>query len=351
MRDVATLTEPEALSDLLAEARLRTLELIDLVEDDDLNRSLNPEFSPLRWHLGHIASYEAFWVLSRADGRSSPEPTYDRLFDPRVNPKTNRVHLPSRAELLGYAEQVRDAVLEVLTRASPDHPNPLLRDGYVGWLVYEHERQHQEIMSVLLQMLPHERTRRPDGWHPQQAGTEPPDTMVNVPAGSFIQGANGRGFAYDNERTPHNVHLDAFHIARAPVTELAYLRFIEEGGYRVEQLWSADGWSWRVANDINAPRGWSRSASGGWMVRAVVRQSPTPGRTPGRRRLPARGGGLRALGGTPTADRVRVGARRDLGCLARPCPPLPLGRRSADVRAGEHRRSRLGNPTRQRCRP
>ena len=87
----------------------------------------------------------------------------------------------------------------------PPHPNPLLRAAYIGWLAYEHERQHQEIMTLLLQMLPPDRIRRPDGWRPQQAGAEPPDAMVAVPGGPFTLGTTGRLFAYDNEREPHTV--------------------------------------------------------------------------------------------------------------------------------------------------
>ena len=59
------------MTDLIARldrARAETLALIALVEDADLNRSLNPEFSPLRWHLGHVAAFEAHWVLVRAGG-------------------------------------------------------------------------------------------------------------------------------------------------------------------------------------------------------------------------------------------------------------------------------------------
>ena len=257
------------IADRLARARGETLGLIALVEDADLDRSLNPEFSPLRWHLGHIAAFEAEWILVLAGGQSSLSPEYDHLFDPARNPKAARVHLPPRSELLAFADRVRAGALRVLETAAPDHPDPLLRGGFVGEMVYEHECQHQEILTFLLQMIPPDRKRRPDGWRPATAGVEPADEMIAVDGGTFSMGADGRGFSYDNERDAHPVALHDYRIGRAPVTELAFSRFIEDGGYRVESLWSEAGWRWRVENDIRAPRDWNASEGGGWRVRAL----------------------------------------------------------------------------------
>lgn len=67
----------------------------------------------------------------------------------------------------------------------------------------------------------------------QQIGTErsqqilcdhPPKDMIYVPAGEFIMGDDqgGRG-----EKPAHRVYLDAFYIARYPVTNAEYARFVE----------------------------------------------------------------------------------------------------------------------------
>src|SRR5205823_4952774 len=127
-------------------------------------------------------------------------------------------HLPPRAELLAFAERARAQALEVLAAAAPDHPDALPRDGFIGEMVYEHECQHQEIMTFLLQMIPPERKRRPDDWRPAWPGDEPGDAMATVPGGPFVMGTAGGGFAYDNERPSHGVSLAAYRIDRAPVT-------------------------------------------------------------------------------------------------------------------------------------
>ena len=46
-----------------------------------------------------------------------------------------------------------------------------------------------------------------------------------------MMGTADRVVAYDNERFPHGVGLPSFWIDTVPVTNEAYLRFIEDGGY------------------------------------------------------------------------------------------------------------------------
>ncbi len=339
------------LAEALARAREQTIELVGLVEDADLNRSLNAEFSPLRWHLGHIAAYEAFWVLVQAGGHPSLKPEFDHLFDPTRNPKANRVHLPARSEILDFSRRVREQVLTVLSDCAPDHPNPLLRDGFVGNLVYEHECQHQEILTFLLQMIPPERKRRPDMMEPDSQNVEPSGEMVAVPAGPFVLGTTGRVFAYDNERDRHEVVLDAYRIDRTPVTERAFSRFVEAGGYRDERLWSADGWRWRVENDINAPRDWIPTEAGGWRVRTMFAERdlrdgvPVVGVSHYEAEAYARLLGRRL----PTEAEWEL--RRSVGHRGRSGANLPLGRCPARSGQGQHGRASLGHTVHPERRP
>jgi iron(II)-dependent oxidoreductase len=85
--------------------------------------------------------------------------------------------------------------------------------------------------------------------------------MLEVPAGSFMLGHPGEGFAYDNERPRHEVQLPAFRIDRAPVTNAAYAEFVADGGYRRPELWSEDGWAFRESEGWERPLYWT--AEGG----------------------------------------------------------------------------------------
>src|SRR5438067_7721793 len=61
-------------------------------------------YSPIGWHLGHIASVQARWLLP------GEEPRYGELFDPMQTEKPARTALPSPAELLAYLDEVFERV-------------------------------------------------------------------------------------------------------------------------------------------------------------------------------------------------------------------------------------------------
>jgi iron(II)-dependent oxidoreductase len=65
---------------------------------------------------------------------------------------------------------------------------------------------------------------------PEPAG--PLEGDAHVPACDYQLGAKPEdGFCFDNEKWAHPVHVDAFDMARAPVTNLQFLEFVEAGGY------------------------------------------------------------------------------------------------------------------------
>jgi gamma-glutamyl hercynylcysteine S-oxide synthase len=84
-------------------------------------------------------------------------------------------------------------------------------------------------------------------------------------------GADGLGFAYDCERPRHERAHEAFLIDRVPASNRRHLEFIEDGGYRRPELWSADGWGWRQREGVEAPLYWERDGAGGWLERRFDR--------------------------------------------------------------------------------
>ena len=68
-------------------------------------------------------------------------------------------------------------------------------------------------------------------------------------------------------------HFDArilevrpFRIARAPVTQAEFRAFVEDGGYARRELWTAEGWDWRVRSAAQHPVYWKREGSA-WLRR------------------------------------------------------------------------------------
>ena len=77
----------------------------------------------------------------------------------------------------------------------------------------------------------------------------------------------GSGFVFDNEKWAHPVTVKPFRMAKAPVTNAEFAAFIEDRGYRRQELWSEAGWIWREAAQAEAPVYWKKQ-DGLWMQRA-----------------------------------------------------------------------------------
>jgi iron(II)-dependent oxidoreductase len=253
----------EAIADRLAEARRRTFELIEPLDDEQLNRVYSPLLSPLAWDLGHIANFEELWLVQTIGEREPQHGELGRLYDAIENPRRGRNQLPilRDAELRSYLADVRKRALEVLEEAdvSAGAGDPLLRNGFVYEMLIAHEHQHNETMLQLLQMV--DGYELPDGLKsvghrsPGQApgplarrfGYPPVRAMphalptICLPSGRYEIGAPPPGFAYDNERPRHVVDLDSFEIDRWPVTNAAFAKFVEDTGAEPPLYWERDG--------------------------------------------------------------------------------------------------------------
>ena len=240
-----TASSKEAIAARLAEARRRTLALIEPLDDEQLNRVYSPILSPLAWDLGHIANFEELWLVRTIGSREPLHGELGRFYDAIENPRKTLGELPilRDAELRAYMADVRERTLEVLdtVEIGADAEDPLLREGFVYEMLLAHELQHQETMLQLLQMV--------EGYEPlRRLGTTPVDAsgpeMLLVESGTYGIGAPPIGFAYDNERPRHDAELAAFEIDRTPVTNGAYTEFIEATGAGPPQYWERDGSSW-----------------------------------------------------------------------------------------------------------
>jgi gamma-glutamyl hercynylcysteine S-oxide synthase len=245
-----------AIAELLAEARERTLQLIEPLDDRQLNQVYSPLLSPLAWDLGHIANFEELWLVQTIGDREPMHGDLGRFYDAIENPRKTRGELPilRDADLRAYMADVRERTLEVLdtVEIGADAEDPLLREGFVYEMLLAHELQHNETMLQLLQMV--------DGYEPlRSVGTEAlapggPETVA-IAAGIYEIGAPDRGFAYDNERRRHEAGLTAFEIDRTPVSNAAYIEFMEATG-------------------AEAPLYWERDDDGAWVSTGMGRRAP-----------------------------------------------------------------------------
>ncbi|MEP6620552.1 MAG: ergothioneine biosynthesis protein EgtB [bacterium] len=257
--------------DTLERAREHTLAIIAPLSDEDVSTQHDPLMSPILWDLGHIAAFETLWLLHNLVGPiefSEMPGTYN----PFEHPRSTRGALPlptldgQRAELA----RVRDAVRARLAMESFDAASPLLRDAYVVRMVAQHERQHQETILQTLQLKQGKPYAAPRAWSlPLGATPARDDAMVRFPGGRIRIGTDDRTESYDNERPSHDVTIAPFDMDVLPVTNAAYLRFVEAGGYDDRAHWSDAGWAWRTESGIRAPKHWERGADGRWTTRAM----------------------------------------------------------------------------------
>ncbi len=266
------------LSGELQTTRLQTLDIVEALSDEELERQVTPILSPIAWDLGHMAEFEELWLVRTVDrvrdggAGGGPQqhavaseglaPAYDAILTPRS--ERGALELPDRIELLRRLRQVRRASLERLRMVDLDGGDRLLEDGFVYRMLSQHEAQHQETMLQAIALMndaPFEPAHRLAAPRTKL----PPDTsMVIVPAGRFQAGATTAPGAYDNERPAHWVDLPAFWIDTAPVTVGEWLAFIEDGGYSRREAWSEAGWEWRRAEGCEHPLGWKRGEEG-WL--------------------------------------------------------------------------------------
>jgi ergothioneine biosynthesis protein EgtB len=242
-----------SISESLQSCRTETLALFTPVEDAIFCRQLHPEFSPVGWHLGHIAFTEAYWILEQLQGFKPIFSEYRQLFAADGLPKTERQKLPSFQIIEEYLQVVRDQVLDYLAIA------PIEKQERLWWWLIQHETQHQETIAILLQLSRVKSGNSAQIAHdPMRSTASQFSQMITIPPGEFLRGCD-RLQAQDNERTVQKIYLDSYQIDTYPVTCKEYQLFIEKGGYHDPNHWSKEGWQWKQENLITQPLYWIAS--------------------------------------------------------------------------------------------
>ena len=288
--------------------RQGTLAQVAGISPTVLTQQAHPDFSPVGWHLGHIAFTESLWVLEHLDSQPCPFRQYRQLFAADGLPKAQRQTLPDWAELVDYLAAVRDRTLAYLEAVPAEVLHRQLR--LWAWLL-QHESQHSETMTLVMAL--HQRQGRatplasPSATPVSASRPNHPSRMVNVPAGEFLMGYDGID-AIDNERPQHSVDLGDYWIDETPVTCRQYQEFMEAGGYRQKQYWSAAGWQWLQQANVQQPLYWQAdtpnhpvSGVSGYEAEAYARFEKAP------------------------AHRGRMGKGRRLAAGDGASPTLPLG--------------------------
>ena len=307
------------LASELHETRGRTCLLTEDLSPAQLMGAKLDIVNPVLWEIGHVGWFHEYWTLRCSHGLPPLIDRADALWNSSTVAHDTRwsLDLPGRDGTFAYLADVLERQCDQLGRA--DFPKPA---HYFYDLAIRHEDMHVEALTYMRETLAYPRPPGLGDRAPSVAGSLSGDAQV--PGGLWRLGATwSDGFVFDNEKWAHEVEIDPFRIARAPVTNREFAEFVEAGGYRVREFWSDAGWTWRERRRAERPVYWQPKSDGAWTWRRYDRTEVLAPDAPvvfvnwheaeawcrwARRRLPTEAEWEAAAIGEPSADRRRLSA-------------------------------------------
>lgn len=267
------------------EVRSVTEKLCAPLEIEDYIPQPIVDVSPPRWNVAHTTWFFEEMILKRfVPGYKVFDENFGFLFNSYYNSvgkRTARDHRgdlsrPTVKQVFEYRHHVDAKMNELLQQLSEpgavatqgffyDDKNALittvrssgLRDLVI--LGLNHEQQHQELfltdLKYTFSLNPLFPVYRVDFAieEKKESGAE---GFVEVEGGMHEIGFDDDEFCFDNELARHKVYLDDFQISNRLITNLEYLEFIQDGGYRDHLLWHSEGWDWVNQNVVTSPLYW-----------------------------------------------------------------------------------------------
>ena len=258
----------------------------NLAPEDQMVQSME-DASPSKWHLAHTSwFFEAFILAEFAAGYRSFHPDFAFLFNsyyetagPRhARPRRGMITRPAVDEVMAYRGHVTAAMAALMGNAEAAQWPAIASLAELG---LNHEQQHQEL---LLTDILHAFSCNPicpafTPYRPASAGASKPLSWLAFAGGIREIGHDGAGFAFDSEGPRHEVLLRPYRLATRLVTNAEWIAFIDDGGYRVPQLWLSDGWATVQREGWGAPGYWRRR-DGAWHAMTLAGLQPVEADAP-----------------------------------------------------------------------
>ena len=266
------------LIEALVETRARTLDLINDLSDEQLVGPRLQIVNPLQWEIGHLAWFQEFWVLRHFGDQPPILSSGDDLYDSaRVAHDTRwDLPLPGREKTLAYMQRVLERVIDQAGDDAGLADAEGYNQDYFLNLVLLHEQMHDEAITYTRQTLSYpapalaavNKIRLGSEDVPLPQTNHDLTSDAEIPGGKFILGSElQQGFTFDNERLAHEIEIDSFRISKTAVTNGEFKLFVEDGGYCRSDLWSVEGWQWRMSANAYHPVYWQQEANGRWLRR------------------------------------------------------------------------------------
>ena len=277
-----------ALLDRFRRIRARTRALFDLIDEAAYYRRPIPLRNPIVFDEGHLPAFAVNTFVKRGLGRPGVDERLEEIFARGIDPESEAASIargnpawPARKAVQAYAAAADEAIQDAIAAAEIERPgHPLLDRSEALWAILEHEEMHQETLAYLWHRLPYELKRKPEHYVtlPQRLTTGTSvSSPIPIPAGTVTMGTgyDDGPFAWDNERPPHQMPVEAFHIDLHNVTNAEFEEFVKAGGYRSAAWWRPEDWAWIRAERVLHPRFWQLE-DGRWFWRGMFDVVPLP---------------------------------------------------------------------------
>lgn len=250
------------VSAFYTEVRSYTETLCEPLEIEDYIPQPVVDVSPAKWNIAHTTWFFEEMILKRfVPGYKVFDPNFGFLFNSYYNSigdRTLRDHRgdlsrPTVKQVFAYRKHVDEKMRELLTGELSNEIRELVILGL------NHEQQHQELFLTDLKytlgvnpLFPAYR----EGYAPEEKSEPGASSFVEIESGIHEIGFAGEGFCFDNELARHKVYLNDFEIGAKLITNLEFLEFVDDGGYREHRFWHSEGWDWVKQNQVNSPLYW-----------------------------------------------------------------------------------------------
>ena len=273
--------------------RARTRAMFDLLDEAAYYERPIALRNPIVFYEGHLPAFAVNALVKKGLGWPGIDDHLERIFARGIDPESEALAIargnpawPARATVIEYAaaadeaiERAIEAVAERMGSARTDAGNPLLRNAEAVWAILEHEEMHHETMAYMWHQLAYSMKTKPDTYvtsPPRLSSSRPMPDQADIPGGAVTLGTGPEAaFAWDNERPPCVVSVDAFSIDVYNVTNADFMAFVDAGGYRDARWWRPADWQWLNAAAVTHPAFWQHDG-GRWYWRGMFERVPLP---------------------------------------------------------------------------
>jgi len=255
-----------------------------LKSDDIFYHRGDPLRHVLIFYLGHTATFfiNKLFLSKIIDTRINPE--FESVFAIGVDEMSwddlNEKHYswPSVSAVREYRDKVKELIIKLILETPLALPITWEDPFWIIMMGIEHERIHLETSSVLIRQLPlDEVVSGRFGQICDEQGIAPKNEMLPVPGAEIQLGKQHDHplYGWDSEYGKYNEKVEDFKASKLLVSNSEFLSFVEEGGYKMKEYWTEEGWNWRTFKQADMPLFWIKRNDGYWL-RLVAEEIPMP---------------------------------------------------------------------------